>query len=405
MKKLNLIPVALAALAACGSAAAQTSVTLYGQVAAGVEYRNHQGAGVGGNQWLVNNNEFYVSNFGLRGSEDLGDGMKAIFRLESGMNTDVGTAGGPTGNTTSQNKFWNRQSFVGLDFGANGTLTVGRQFSALVDRAVRTMDPYNVGGNGLQTTPVALYGVNRYVPAAANFITNDNRSDDSVKYRVIVPAYGIDAGASMGYDDGEGAHYSFDVNHTNGKDYNIGAGYIQYKAPAALANGHVPKATTWIIGGNLTFGTVKLYANYMYNKLEQSAATNPLTAATAPAAIPLLAAQVDKIVTVGARWSVAPNMDLSGAFYADKGTGLGSNGAATAGFDGKKNTFVAAVDYYLSKRTLLNFGYFATKLSDGYLRDLWSATILSGYNTHLTGINGMGFSTYSGFQVGMRHSF
>jgi len=400
MKKLNLIPVALAALAACGSAAAQTSVTLYGQMAAGVEYRNHQGPGAGGNQWLVGNNEFYVSNFGLRGSEDLGGGMKAIFRLESGINTDVGTAGGPTGNATSPNKFWNRQSFVGLDFGAMGTVTVGRQFSALVDRAVRTMDPYNVGGNGLQTTPIALYGINRYV-SGGTFITNDNRSDDSVKYRVIVPSVGVDAGASMGFDDGEGRHYSFDVNHTNGKDYNIGFGYIQYKAATRLANGHVPTANSWMIGGNFTIGTVKLYANYMYNKLEQSAVTAP----TVPAALlPTLAPQVDKIVTLGARWSVAPNMDLSGAFYADKGTGVGAFGG-TAGSDGKKNTLVAAVDYYLSKRTLLNVGYFATKLSDGYLKDLWSATILSGYNTHLTGANGLGFSTYSGFQVGVRHSF
>jgi predicted porin len=205
----------------------------------------------------------------------------------------------------------------------------------------------------------------------------------------------------MGFDDGEGRHYSFDVNQTNGKDYNIGFGYIQYQAPTALANGHVPKASSWMLGGNFTVGAVKVYANYMYNKLEQSAATAP----TVPAVLlGTLAPQVDKIVTVGARWSVAPNMDLSGAFYADKGTGVGAFGA-TAGSDGKKDTFVAAVDYYLSKRTLLNFGYFATKLSDGYLKDLWSATILSGYNTHLTGANGLGFSTYSGFQVGVRHAF
>jgi predicted porin len=402
MKKLNLIPVALAALAACGSAAAQTSVTLYGQLAAGVEYRNHQGAGAGGNQWIVNNNEFYVSNFGLRGSEDLGGGMKAIFRLESGINLDAGTAGGPTGSAGAATKFWNRQGFVGLDTGATGTITIGRQFSAFVDRAVRTLDPYNVGGNGLQTTPIALYGINRYSPTNATNIANDNRSDDTVKYRVIVPSLGIDTGVSFGFDDGEGRHYAFDLNQTNGKDYNIGGALIQYKAPPTNANPNAT-ATSWMAGGNMTFGTVKVYASYLHNKLE-----NATSAALAP--------QIDKVVILGARWSLAPNMDLSGTWYHDTGTGIAASAALPGGRAGKKDTFVAAVDYYLSKRTLLNVGYFATKLHDGYMYDATTATVLSGYSTHATGTSGAAFpalgapaftpfTTFSGFMVGIRHSF
>ena len=386
MKKLILAPVALAALTASMGAFAQTSsVTLYGQVAAAIEYKDHQGAGAGGNQWSLGNNEFYVSHFGLRGSEDLGGGMKAIFRLESGFNTDTGT------NTTAT-KFWNRQSFVGLDMGQAGTVTLGRQFSAAVDRVVRTLDPYNAGGQGLITTPIALFGVNRFAANGTTYIANDNRTDDAVKYRVSMPSLGLEAGASYGYDDGAGRSYSADVAQTT-KEYAIGAAYQKYESPTQLSNGAVPKATTFLIGGNVTFGgTFKVYLSYVDNKLDSA------TALTGPSTH-------NKITILGARYTVAPNIDLSATWYGDKGTDLRNPlGNATAGRDGKKNTYIAAVDYYLSKRSLINVAYFRNDLKDGYALDATSATALSGA-THAGGIAPFGFSAFSGFMVGIRHAF
>ncbi len=383
MKKLTLVPVALAALAACATASAQSSVQLYGQVTAAVEYRDHQGAGAGGNQWSVGNNEFYVSNFGFRGTEDLGDGMKAVFRLESGFNTDNGT------NTTAV-KFFNRQSFVGLDFGPAGAITIGRQFSAAVDRVVRTLDPYNAGGQGLTTTPIALFGVNRFAPNSGTLIANDNRADDTVKYRVSGPA-GLDFGASFGFNDGEGRHYAVDVGQTT-KDYALGAFYIRYESPTEFAGGYRPQATTWAFGGNLPIGPVKIYANYMVNKLDSaSIGTRPT--------------MTDKVWTVGARWNVAANIDLSATLYNDKGSDLrDALGNGVVGRDGKKNTYIAAMDYYLSKRTLVNASYIRNSLTGGYQLDATSATALSGA-THAAGIAGMGFSAFQTYMVGIRHSF
>jgi hypothetical protein len=106
------------ALAAAGTASAQSSVTLYGIADAYVQYLDGedgltrlQSGGING------------SRLGVRGSEDLGGGLKAIFTLETGINIDDGTTG-------QGGVFWGRQAFVGLgsDF---GTLTAGRQYGSV----------------------------------------------------------------------------------------------------------------------------------------------------------------------------------------------------------------------------------------------------------------------------------
>lgn len=60
--------------------------------------------------------------FGLTGSEDLGGGTKAIFKLEEGLNIDNGSLG-KTGLA------FNRASWVGLDNAKYGTFTAGRQYT------------------------------------------------------------------------------------------------------------------------------------------------------------------------------------------------------------------------------------------------------------------------------------
>lgn len=108
--------IALAALAFVGAAAAQSSVTLYGiadiyvgdsdavgsKVAAG-------SGGVAGSRW------------GIKGSEDLGGGLKANFNLEQAVNLGNGAAAGFT-----------RQANVGFS-GGFGTLKIGKSWNAMDD--------------------------------------------------------------------------------------------------------------------------------------------------------------------------------------------------------------------------------------------------------------------------------
>ena len=107
--KMKLFAAAVAALAA-GGAYAQSSVTLYGVVDAGVEYQNHQ-PGVSGSHDVVrlNSGNMSGSRWGLRGVEDLGGGLKTTFRLSTRFDLDTGLT-----EDYPKKPFWHDESTVGL---------------------------------------------------------------------------------------------------------------------------------------------------------------------------------------------------------------------------------------------------------------------------------------------------
>jgi Outer membrane protein (porin) len=103
MKLLKFAPLAIAG-ALSSAAHAQSSVTLYGLISAGVGYATNQG---GKNAWQALSGTNQNPRWGLKGVEDLGGGTTAIFQLENGFNVMTGTA--------SQNgREFGRQAFVGL---------------------------------------------------------------------------------------------------------------------------------------------------------------------------------------------------------------------------------------------------------------------------------------------------
>jgi predicted porin len=85
MKKLSLcfIPAALLS----GAAMAQGSVTLYGLIDQGIDYTNNAGTGAA---WKMQSGDGLSSRWGLKGSEDLGGGLHAIFTLENGFDGSSG---------------------------------------------------------------------------------------------------------------------------------------------------------------------------------------------------------------------------------------------------------------------------------------------------------------------------
>lgn len=109
---------AAAAVASCGMAQAQSNVTLYGIVSQDVVYAKN--AATGG-RYRMDNGRLNASRLGVKGSEDLGGGLSAIFNLETG----IAPATGGSGDGSS---FWNRNSLVGLK-GAFGTSTLGHQWN------------------------------------------------------------------------------------------------------------------------------------------------------------------------------------------------------------------------------------------------------------------------------------
>src|ERR1700754_3670946 len=111
---------ATALISITSSVHAQSSVTLYGIVDAGLIYSNNVAKGKArGPLFQATSGTINGSRFGLRGAEDLGGGYKAIFVLENGFNVQNGTLG-------QHSRLFGRQAYVGLASANYGQLTLGR---------------------------------------------------------------------------------------------------------------------------------------------------------------------------------------------------------------------------------------------------------------------------------------
>ena len=118
--------VALAACAFASHAQAQSSVTLYGIVDAWVGQTNNKVGGTpAGKNTVVDSGGAQASRWGLRGTEDLGGGLRANFVLEQGISIDSGSV---TKVSNSDSGF-NRTAYVGLT-GGFGELRLGRMLTA-----------------------------------------------------------------------------------------------------------------------------------------------------------------------------------------------------------------------------------------------------------------------------------
>jgi predicted porin len=123
----SLLLTALAMIAS-RSARAQSDVTLYGRLHVGVDAYEAGGATTAGADLKRRARVFdQNSRLGVRGREDLGNGLRAVYQIESGANIDSGTNLGQGGQTNvSAGYFASRDSFVGLE-SPLGRLTLGRQ--------------------------------------------------------------------------------------------------------------------------------------------------------------------------------------------------------------------------------------------------------------------------------------
>ena len=187
--------VAAASILLAGNAVAQTNVTVYGIVDAGVEIINNANAAGNSNTRLSSGN-LSGSRIGFRGTEELGGGMKAVFVLENGMDVTTGTA-------LQSGRLFGRQAYVGLQ-GNWGSLMLGRQNSLQLD----WMSKYNTMDNATWSSKVH----------DASF---SDRMDNAVKYTVkVAEPVEIAAYYSTGYDTGGEV-----AGSKAGRQYGIGTQY------------------------------------------------------------------------------------------------------------------------------------------------------------------------------------
>lgn len=162
----------------CSSAAAsaQSNVTLYGLVDTGVEYVSHADAAGHSVLRMPGVSGELPSRIGVRGVEDLGDGLKAVFVLENGFNVRGGDLG-------QGGRLFGRQSWVGLN-GRWGTISFGRQYSmafwVLADADTLGPDIHGIGA------------LDNYLPNA--------RSDNTIAYKHTINGLTVGATYSFGRD-------------------------------------------------------------------------------------------------------------------------------------------------------------------------------------------------------------
>src|ERR1700744_4969587 len=141
MKK-SLLVVALSGAFAI-SAHAQSSVTLYGLIAPGIVYTNNQ---LGHSNWQLNSSSTQNTVFGLKGSEDLGGGLHAVFKLEQGFILNNGAQ-------AFSGDGFGSQVWVGLQSDPYGTLTFGRQFDVMNDLVGPIAAGFNTWGGNMAAHP------------------------------------------------------------------------------------------------------------------------------------------------------------------------------------------------------------------------------------------------------------
>ncbi|GAA4014103.1 porin [Actimicrobium antarcticum] len=254
MKKSLLALAVLSAIA--GSAAAQSSVTMYGIVDAGVVRESGNPAG---SVLKLTSGVTAGSRVGFRGVEDLGGGLAALFTLETGITVDTGGNAQGASTANPAGTVFARQTFVGIKSN-NGTLTMGRQYNPYF-KTVAAVDPFGAGGEGNSGNIVAFTGSN-------------GRSNNSIQY--VSPSFsGFSAEFLYGFGELAG-------NTQLGRVMNGAVQFAQGPLMVRAAYQHSNAATSApdatknaIIAASYNFGVVKLSGLYATVKGPSFTAATP----------------------------------------------------------------------------------------------------------------------------------
>lgn len=182
MKKISLIGAGLLApvlALAQGGAPAASSVQLYGRLDASINSVRYSATGAAPsrqNSFLSSD----TSRWGIRGNEDLGGGLQAFFKLESGFNVDTGAPSNPAA-------YFNRETLLGLRDQRYGTLILGSQFTPNIAMSLR-VDPFQRSGMGASLTLFQRGG-------AAGLLGYPAMHNNAVQY--ISPSFGGVVGKLM----------------------------------------------------------------------------------------------------------------------------------------------------------------------------------------------------------------
>jgi len=347
MKKQSM---ALAALAlVSGMAAAQSSVALYGNVDLGLLSRNH--APVGGSTTSMANGGISPSIWGMRGSEDLGNGLKANFNLEGHFAADTGA---------SDPRLFRRQSNVGLSSANWGSLVLGNQYSPAI-LAFAATDP-----RGLRENFSGLYS---WAYNSGALTSGNNGNNDVGVFLQNAVSYSTNLGPA-----GIAAAYS--VSETKGAVYSLG---LTYSGPLALSAAYqatnLPGSSErmsriYTVGAAYTLDALTAKLNYLNGNNKNAS---------------LVETSNVGVLGAGLDWKTAANNTAMVSMYFGKDKDNSAD---------KTSTLVLSDEYALSKRTTVygTLTYAKAKAGATLLTTMVAGGTLANTSTSL-------------LNVGIRHAF
>ena len=368
----KLIALAVAGLVSA-PAFAQSNVTIYGVADAGLAWGEHGDQDFNG----VLSGVLSGSRIGFKGTEDLGNGLKAVFTLEQGFSID-------TGNESNASKAFQRQAFVGLS-GGFGTVSLGRQYAPgydfQYDAVVSSIISPQAILSGAPLGGVAAIGdaaltINPGTPARWDNSIAYNGTFGAIRARAIYSFGGNETGNDVtGVDADIDDMMGVGLEYANGP-VKVGGVYHFLKDPFEVA-GDTDDQQEWLLGGSYNFGVLTLAGSYQQAKN-----------ASYVDGLDVDLWQLGVIVPVGA----AGNVHLA---YGEAKYDIDSD-------DAKSKSYTLAYTHALSKRTTAYVGYNRTDNDEG----LALGPISSGvrYNAVTDVITGTGEESDL-VAVGIRHTF
>ena len=421
-KKLIALAVAGALAAPVIASAQGTNVTIFGRVQqeySGVATGNNGGStGDAAYQGGLNDNA-RSSRWGLQIAEDLGRGLRAIARLEQGLNTGSGTANTP------------REQWVGLSSAQWGDVKFGRVQSPFKDFAGgMTIDPFayttlqanGAGGTMSGSANGMGSGANGFVNGAIRFdsiqtdgfsfagllMPGDANNFDPTKNGNDTASFFGGGGGNTGGKNGEfdGQAAAKYAGNYMGAAYTVFGGYSRDNAndaqKALLVTSGSRVEEVWRAGGTLKHDNLSFVGQY--ERVTNAIGSATCTSASALASNPLVASsgQCNSAMNLGGGgdiWHVGTNYQWGNTqLVAQGGKTTADAVGGTAGRE--NNSFTVGAIHALSKRTSLFGGYQRVTMGASAAAD---ASITVGGQP--LDIGNYASGNRNTWTIGMRHNF
>lgn len=337
----------LAPPAASAQAAPSGNVTIYGLYDLAVRRATNANAARDANI-TTEDGIFTGTRWGLRGTEDLGGGLRAVFNVEAGFHpgtgqTLQGTATADYGQEASSNRLWGREAWVGVR-GPWGGVLLGRQYTVAHALAARFQPLGNANNAALSVFS------SHHIARQDNVVRYDHKLGDVE----VLASYTV------------GGQASTSANSATAVGLGYTKGSVSLAAYAQQMNNRAGTEKRKIVGlgGNYRLNpTVALFGGYMQRSAEVSA-------------------QKNKVWTLGANVELSPASTLSVAYYDDS-----QSGSAT--LEGSRKVAWATLNYRFSRRTDVYAVVDRNQVEGGYARPAFLGTL----------------GSQTAYSVGLRHRF